>query len=118
MISFLFFLTPFLCPLYILVTYTGGKTIASLAPVLHDFCACLQFEAINSKQGCCLRKFFRSPLGSKLQKSGARANFLGAQDKFDMVNGGGGEKKIGKDRGEGGVNCGNIGEGSWVRDFP
>ena len=26
--------------------------------------------------------------------------------------------EIGKDRGEGGVNCGNIGEGSWVRDFP
>ena len=60
-------------------------------------------------QGCCLRKFFRSP-----------SHFFGAQDKFDMVNGGGGGVvgEIGKDRGEGGVNCGNIGEGSWVRDFP
>ena len=40
-----------------------------------------------------------------------------------MVNGGGGWVvgeigEIGKDRGEGGVNFGNIGEGSWVRDFP
>ena len=35
-----------------------------------------------------------------------------------MVNGGGGFGDIGKDRAEGGVNCGNIGEGSWVRDFP
>ena len=26
--------------------------------------------------------------------------------------------EIGKKRGEGGVNCGNIGEGTWVRDFP
>ena len=48
---------------------------------------------------------------------GAQGTFLGAQDKFDMVNGGGGggggvAGEIGKDRGEkGGVNCGNIGRG-------
>ena len=45
-----------------------------------------------------------------------------AQDKFDMVNGGGGGGcllgRLGKTGGGGGVNCGNIGEGSWVRDFP
>ena len=27
-------------------------------------------------------------------------------------------EEIGKDRGQGGVNCGNIGEGPWVRDLP
>ena len=52
----------------------------------------------------------------------AQATFLGAQDKFDTVNGGGGGRglvgEIGIDRGEGGVNFGNIGEVSWVRDFP
>ena len=51
--------------------------------------------------------------------SKAVAFFWGAQDKFDKVNWGGGfVGEIGKHRGEGGVNCGNIGEGSWVRDFP
>ena len=59
-------------------------------------------------------------MGCYLQKLGAQATFLGAQDKFDMVNGGGGRGvgEIEKDRGEGGVNCGNVGEGSWVGDFP
>ena len=37
-----------------------------------------------------------------------------------MVNGEGGGVvgEIGKDKGEGEVNCGNVGKGSWVRDFP
>ena len=37
---------------------------------------------------------------------------------WPMGVGGGVVGEIGKDRGEGEVNCGNIGEGSWVRDFP
>jgi len=46
---------------------------------------------------------------------GAQATFLGAQIKFSVVNPGGGG--VGEFEEDGGVNCGNFGEGSWGRDF-
>ena len=64
--------------------------------------------AALSPQGCCLRKFLRSP-----QKLRARATFLGAQNKIyhgqSLGGGGVGVRRLGKMWGGVGVNCGNLG---------
>ena len=50
------------------------------------------------------KEIFQEPFGLLTSKLGAQATFLGAQDKFDVVNGGEGGRGgwlIGKDRGGG-----------------
>ena len=76
-------------------------------------------RSIAQNQGCCLRKF--GLLTSKVRSP--KPLFWEPRINLTWSMGGGGGwlgrlGRLGKTVGEGGLNCGNIGEGSWVRDFP